>query len=135
MKICTKCKLEKPLNDFNLGKQYKDGHAYHCKACNRSYCSQWSKINPHSKMKNYLVRAYGITWEQKNGMIAERQGRCDVCKTVPKKTLHVDHCHKTGKVRGLLCNSCNNGLGRLKDSVDILISAAQYLVKAENEQL
>jgi len=64
----------------------------------------------------------------------KQNGKCAICKKPEtRKTgnkireLSIDHCHKTGKVRGLLCDSCNNGLGRFKDSVKLLESALKYL--------
>ena len=68
---------------------------------------------------------YGITLETWNDMSKAQNHRCAICR---KKTdLHTDHNHKTNKVRGLLCNNCNNGLGRFKDDPARLRAAAQYL--------
>ena len=79
---------------------------------------------------------YGITQDQYNKMFIEQNGLCKICKKpetfinyTSKKIqlLSVDHDHQTGKVRGLLCNSCNNGLGHFKDNPQILLNAANYL--------
>jgi hypothetical protein len=60
-------------------------------------------------------------------MVAAQNGACKVCNEVPTETLRVDHCHVTGRVRGLLCRKCNTGLGMLRDSVAIVASALEYL--------
>ncbi len=62
-------------------------------------------------------------------MLVEQNNQCYICKSGPSKnqSLHVDHDHKTGKVRKLLCNNCNNGMGKLKDSVELLQKVIDYL--------
>lgn len=74
---------------------------------------------------------YGLSREQYDGMISEQAGKCLLCKLPPgrdgKKSLSVDHCHKTGKVRGLLCGMCNTAIGKLNDDPALLRAAAEYL--------
>jgi len=73
---------------------------------------------------------YGIEQEDFERMVIERDGKCDMCHKVPtgkRKTLCIDHDHSTGKIRGLLCSACNNGLGFLGDNVDIPAKVQQYL--------
>jgi len=74
-------------------------------------------------------RAYGIEWEQFEEMWEDQDESCAICKTPFKDTSEacVDHSHDTGEVRGLLCNQCNNGLGRFMDNITILQSAITYL--------
>jgi len=60
-------------------------------------------------------------------MLARQNGRCASCKIRPAETLCVDHCHRTGMVRGLLCRKCNTGLGCFNDSPALLHAAAAYL--------
>jgi protein-arginine kinase activator protein McsA len=62
-------------------------------------------------------------------MYALSDGKCNICNKKEKK-LHVDHCHKTKKVRGLLCGSCNKGLGLFKDDKESLLEAAEYLKRS-----
>ena len=75
------------------------------------------------------VRKYGLTLRKFFRMISDQCGRCKICgkKLDMGRHTHIDHCHTTGKVRGILCRGCNLGLGNLKDSVDILEKAIQYL--------
>lgn len=80
---------------------------------------------------------YGITLEEFDALYDQQQGLCAICnkpetclsRSGKVKTLSVDHCHTTGKVRGLLCNTCNNLIGRSKDDTSILINAISYLQK------
>ena len=65
-------------------------------------------------------------------MQLEQDNRCAICGAMPKKPLFVDHCHVTGKVRGLLCVSCNTALGLLKDSITALEQAIKYLLKSRS---
>ena len=72
---------------------------------------------------------YGIEWEQFESMWASQSGTCAICSTkfTSESDAHVDHSHDTDVVRGLLCNNCNNGLGRFKDNIQYLQSAINYL--------
>src|SRR2546428_9677 len=75
-----------------------------------------------------LLRMYGITPEQYDQMLLEQQGRCKICPRRPsKRKLNIDHCHKTGKVRGLLCWRCNQMLGYAGDQASVLRGGADYL--------
>jgi len=64
-------------------------------------------------------------------MLAEQGGRCGLCRRKSKKTLAVDHCHKTRRIRRLLCNDCNSMLGFAGDDPDVLVMAAVYLLETE----
>jgi|SRR5665647_1797311 len=80
------------------------------------------------------LRLYGITQEQYDLLFIEQYGRCAICGTKAEnlsRALVIDHDHATGKVRGLLCDVCNSGLGFFKDSRFILKYAIRYLGKAE----
>jgi len=79
-----------------------------------------------SKKRSILKHTYGITLEEYDAILKTQKGGCAICK-VKEKILCVDHCHKTGKVRGLLCHLCNRSIGMMKDDVRILESAIVYL--------
>jgi hypothetical protein len=93
--------------------------------------------NPESaaqaNRKWYLRKKYGLTPEQYDAMVAEREGRCDICKRHPqiprgkKLALYVDHCHVNGHVRGLLCAPCNTAIGNLGDDVARMYAAIRYV--------
>lgn len=77
------------------------------------------------------LRKYGMTPAGYDDLLCQQNGRCAICQTVDPKgkgRFHIDHCHETGKNRGLLCHSCNIGLGHFRDSPIFLHSAAQYLL-------
>lgn len=73
--------------------------------------------------------SYGLSVDEYLAMYSNQNGKCAICKKVPstKRGLHIDHCHETGKVRGLLCHGCNVGIGNFKHNVDLIESAIIYL--------
>ena len=139
MKTCTVCKNEKPLTDFYNMKASKDGKASRCKTCDNLARKKWVENNPkqsaYSARNRQLQHKYGITIEVYEKMLKDQGGCCAICKTKENAVtgrnkywnFSVDHCHTTGKVRGLLCNACNRGIGFLKDDVNVLEAATDYL--------
>jgi hypothetical protein len=91
----------------------------------------WKKKNPEKVLNKRYLERYGITYEQYKEMLKEQNHKCYICGTdeVDSRNgkLCVDHCHKTGQVRKLLCHNCNCGLGHFSDSVDTLTAALDYL--------
>lgn len=79
------------------------------------------------KRKTTLKRRYSLTIEQFDDLATSQGFACAICNKIPTRTLHVDHNHKTGKVRGLLCSGCNTGIGSLKESIEFLNQAIKYL--------
>jgi hypothetical protein len=87
------------------------------------------KINT-KRRESDLKRKYNITPEEYNRIFEEQEGKCKICETPQselKKRLAVDHCHHSGKVRGLICSRCNTGMGNLRDDPKLLEKAKQYL--------
>jgi hypothetical protein len=141
MKNCKQCKELKKLNEFHTNKLTKDGLRSKCKACYKIYYKNWylqnrSKVkakslswrinNPGKLTAYHLNRRYGLTTEQYDTMWAEQCGCCAICDQ-PTPKLVVDHNHKTGRIRQLLCPACNRAIGSLQESPSILRSAAAYL--------
>jgi len=90
----------------------------------------WHKSNKERVRHLNLVRDFGITLDEYNKLLTKQNECCAICKIHQNElniALAVDHDHKTGKIRGLLCTSCNNGLGRFKDNKDLLSEAIKYL--------
>lgn len=86
-------------------------------------------------LNRILLSSFGITLDQFNAMNDAQGGLCAICKRPPitkASRLSVDHCHETGKVRGLLCTRCNTGIGMLNDSIEYVESALIYLVSHKN---
>ena len=81
-------------------------------------------------LKNYLLKKnYGITIAERDAIFEAQDKKCAICKSSTTKGLgwHVDHCHKTKQVRGILCNHCNLMIGHARDNPETLISAVAYL--------
>jgi hypothetical protein len=72
--------------------------------------------------------AYGLSLEQYNELVQKQGGVCAICGKPPtKRALHVDHCHQTSKIRGLLCRGCNLALGNMEEDISRLYKAIAYL--------
>lgn len=98
------------------------------------YCSQ--ECADTALIEKYLQREYKISYPEYRDMLKSQEDKCAICggegfkmQAHHKIKLVVDHCHKTGKVRGMLCHNCNRGLGLFQDSVDFLQHASDYLQK------
>lgn len=88
--------------------------------------------NNKDKFRKYRLKCYyGITVDEYNQLLEDQNNGCAICGELCKTRayLSVDHCHRTNRVRGLLCDSCNVGLGRFKDSPELLEKASKYLRK------
>lgn len=97
----------------------------------RTKQKEWYKNNPDRVKEQKLRKEYNISLDQYNEMFEKQEGRCMICgkhQDDLKQKLAVDHCHKTKKIRGLLCNACNRGLGYLKDDPKIVENALKYLL-------
>lgn len=93
----------------------------------------WKINNPESYKNSHLKTMFGITLEEYNILFEEQGGVCAICSSPPKrKMLAVDHCHTTGKVRGLLCSNCNTSLGLVKEDPDILLQMINYIEENGN---
>ena len=127
MIICNKCEVVKEFSEFSKDTSNTRGYQTFCKTCQAEY-----KRNNRDKRRNSdYVRMYGITLSEYNKMLKEQSLACKICGILASKATHsklfVDHCHATGAVRGLLCNTCNTALGLLKDSPELCREAANYL--------
>ncbi|AYV26896.1 MULTISPECIES: endonuclease VII domain-containing protein [Streptomyces] len=113
-KRCPQCEEIKPYSEWEPNKTSSDGWASYCRVC-----------RAQRNRASYFKRKYGITEAERDGMIAAQGGNCLLCRTAPAE--HVDHDHQTGKVRGVLCFSCNAALGQFKDRPDVIRRAAAYV--------
>ena len=109
-----------------------------CKPCANRQQREWNSKNHEQRMRNvrrsYFPKKCGITLEEYEEKLKKQKGLCLICEKPEKRkrngrvmSLHVDHCHKTGKVRGLLCSNCNSALGKFGDSIKRLRKAIAYL--------
>ena len=96
----------------------------------KGYYSRYVAQNPnYYKMRN--LKKYGLTLQDYNDLLWKQNYKCALCKTDNHNGngWHIDHCHNSNKVRGILCNNCNVGLGHFKDDVKLLKVAIEYLQK------
>lgn len=144
-KACTKCGEVKPLEQFSPHATGKLGRRPWCKPCNAAQARRWARVNreraTERRRVSQLPRQYGITAEDFDRMLAQQSGVCAICgsdepnahgRTGRKFRLSVDHCHSTGRVRGLLCQRCNRAIGLLGDDVGLLQAAIDYLKKGSD---
>ena len=143
-KPCGTCASVKPISEFSPSKSHKSGINNRCKKCMAAYKADWQKqarakdeYKERDKEDRYdLKRKYGLTIPQYDALVAAQGGACAICRQAEDKVyrgrvmrLQVDHCHTTGKVRGLLCRACNSGMGLMRDDAARLRTAAEYLEK------
>ena len=102
--------------------------AYNPAVRRASYLKNKEKAIRYSTIYN-RERKLGIKNEEYEGRLLAQNNVCAICKNTCTKALAADHDHLTGKIRGLLCNSCNRGLGFFKDEISRLESAIVYLTK------
>lgn len=129
MKKCYKCGLLKPISAFTKNRTLADGHCSRCRICvNKEYKRDWYLKNKLSCTKSTLKRLYNLTLEKYKIMLKAQNGVCAICEGVNPsgKLLAVDHNHKTGIIRGLLCSRCNTRLAVLDDK-DWVIKARRYV--------
>jgi hypothetical protein len=110
------------------------------RAANREFCrratQEWERRNPERRkaaQRRRVLKRYGLTEAEFEARFVAQGGRCAICRQVPpekytrNKRLAIDHCHKTGKVRGLLCFGCNAILGNAKDDPALLLEVIAYI--------
>lgn len=95
---------------------------------------QNSRLRGRDQRHQQLKTHYGITKADYDAMLLAQGGVCAICERQSQKTLHVDHCHATGRVRGLLCCGCNVGRGCFKDDSGLFIKAVLYLEESDGPQ-
>jgi len=139
------CNKDLPISEFYVGIYGSGGLQSSCKSCQKRKSSDWRRHHPEQarntsrawELKNKrrrkdtaLRKDHGISLVKYEALLNKQEGACAICKqplTENKKHLDVDHDHTTGKIRGLLCNSCNRGIGFLKDCPNTLRAAANYI--------
>lgn len=128
-KICTQCKQEKPVSEYNKRLRSKDGLRNNCKDCDHKSEHRYRKQNPSQAALAAIRQKYGLQEHAYKEMLEKHNYQCDICES--KTRLCIDHCHKTGKIRGILCGKCNSGIGLLNDNIADLEKAIRYLKKYE----
>jgi hypothetical protein len=153
-RLCSKCGERKPRSEFTPHSGCAGGLSRRCKTCAQKQHAEWREKNAeHVRKKGRETREniywrdpqaarlrekrlrFNLTAEQLSEMMVAQGARCLVCKNEFVNSFSnnakpcIDHCHKSKKIRGILCNACNTALGMLKDNPDIADAAAAYLRK------
>jgi hypothetical protein len=132
-KICTGCKQPLSIKMFSNDKNRAGGKCYYCKMCYGANERRQRAAYADRRTHLVLMRTFGISLEKFQEMSRAQKDVCAICfKKDPEegKRLSVDHCHITGKIRGLLCNPCNKMLGGALDSPSTLARGISYLEAA-----
>ncbi len=134
-KVCSCCKKELSIVEFFARSKTDSRLKSACKQCSRERAKRYWRSKPLPKevqREKNLKRNFNLSIDDYNSKLKEQKFLCAIC-SLPKqegaKEFAVDHDHLTGKIRGLLCRSCNTGLGLFKDSQNNLKSAINYLEK------
>jgi hypothetical protein len=133
-KRCPKCGQTKS-RDADFGRRRNGYSRSLCRACEAAGWKKWRTANPEKvaahNRKTSLKRYFGITEEQYRELAEIQQHACAICgigaDSVRGGRLHIDHCHQTGRIRGLLCSACNTGIGLFGDDAERLRMAIEYL--------
>lgn len=120
-RVCSICKKEKELEKFGKNKSMALGYAYQCKPCHNR------RVNDRHRFTRY-----GVTSEQFKEMLTKQDNLCAICRKVSVgcrkgSDLCIDHCHTTGRVRGLVCKRCNVVIGKIYDDPLIAQRLVEYL--------
>ena len=129
-KVCYSCKETKHVSEF-----YRSNKIYYqkeCKECNRKRKHKWHQTEQgkRSSANTKLKNRFGITIDEYDKLVDYVDGKCQICGAICSINNHrlcIDHSHETGKIRGILCKSCNSGLGNFRDDPILLINAVKYI--------
>lgn len=140
MRTCKICNQPKPLTEFYQTIRNGSPYGYHgkCKSCYVK--KQQENYDPIKKRDENLKRVYGIGIDEYNTLLEKQNNRCAICESTDPKgrksgrgggvdVFYVDHDHKTGNVRGLLCNICNRTMGYVGENSGVLEEMIKYLKK------
>lgn len=128
-KVCPGCKKDWPRRIIRMQSR--------CPNCRRE--KRRKEYNTEKTRERALRKLYGITPQEFRKMFALQEGRCAICRVKVTRRVdpseakaphaNIDHCHDSGRVRGILCPACNRGLGSFEDDIDRLTAAIEYLKK------
>lgn len=131
VKRCNRCDTYKPVGEFSKRRDASVGRVAHCRTC---MATAWS-ASDHARRTQSKRRQFGLSYDEYLSMCIAQGNKCRICDK-PESEVHstgrirelaIDHDHRTGKVRGLLCGKCNRAIGLMLDSPEILRAAASYL--------
>jgi hypothetical protein len=143
LKRCERCRKRKPLDAFSKERRRPDGLSIYCRLCWKALRKERRRngkahayyLKRQREYRGFALRNFGLTIEQYEEMLAKQGGVCAICQRPEKRkgkrgtpiTLSVDHCHRTDKIRGLLCYGCNNAIGLFGDDPALMQKAIAYV--------
>jgi hypothetical protein len=131
MKICKSCGKNKQLKSYYVSYQGVNGPVYavECKECSKKRTTARHRKLPEKQYEYSIKYKYGISMEEYFKILDSQGNVCAICKKDNrfKKRFHLDHNHETNKVRGILCQTCNVGIGKFQDNIEFLEAAIKYL--------
>lgn len=138
-KQCRYCRKELSISQFHVNKRNSDGKQHFCKTCSKAH-SYGYRAKDGGKVRFIVIRLksrllkFKITPQDYERMLLDQNHTCAICRKPERvghkgkpRRLSIDHDHVTGKIRGLLCVHCNQAIGKLRDSPDLLRAAAAYI--------
>lgn len=129
IKKCSKCKVEKQVTEFFKNKCKKDSYDGYCKDCTKLVRKKTdSKLNKERAIKS----RYGLTKIQLDLKFEKQNSSCGICKNkldLNKRSTYIDHNHKTGETRDILCSKCNTVLGFVNEDIELLKEFIEYIKK------
>lgn len=160
VKKCPRCKHDKPLEEFANDKYSKDKKTFDCKKCRNIVYKKWVADNPEKALetrkkyesyrreyyqrpeiklkhrKRFIEKKYKIKYEEYEKMVCEQKNLCYICNGRETQSrngyLAVDHNHKTGAIRKLLCSRCNLAIGLLSENLQLIEKIKTYIIKYAN---
>lgn len=129
LKKCKTCGIKKSISDFYKGRK-------ECKDCKNKAAREFRKNNPEKVAKykerhNWYLkeRRYGISKKEYENLLKLQNNKCAICLSEfnSTKNTHIDHCHNSSRIRGILCNGCNISLGQFEDNIEFMQNAIKYL--------
>ncbi len=126
-KRCPRCEQTYPLEGFVINRSSSRGIGGYCLACHNEVVRENVQKNHGSTRNLHLKRRYDLTSDEVAVMAEQQGGKCAICRD--RAAEHVDHDHRTGEVRGILCFTCNVGLGNFRDDPDLMLKAHRYLTR------
>jgi len=146
-KKCQRCEGVQPISNFPKDLSKKDLKSIYCHNCHKKINKarrskpgynekRQAKRKYSDRDRDWRLRTkYGISLEEFNRVFLSQDSRCALCRSQhsDNKNFVVDHCHKTGTFRGILCSYCNRALGMFKDDIQVLKKAIAYLKEDKNE--
>lgn len=144
-KYCWRCKETKHVSKFYVARAEADGRRKHCIQCCRELTQIANKNRPEVyaaiRRKNNLKRSFGMTVDDYEQLLKSQNGDCAICGRTNEeevassgRRMSVDHCHTTGRIRGILCSNCNIAIGKFKDDPDRMTKAIQYLINTRSQK-